>query len=176
MRIVGAGEEMEGPRQCRCLSDHDAFSLMDASHIYWDRNTACINDQHKTVIVAEEMAREGLMALADDMMLIHDAMKQFSRGDFRAASSLAENSILDQIHDKARGTRFEDAVDHITNPLRAFAEVFERFGENGSGIDWAESAGVLARMKREKFPGDLTMVEKLDQWQQGRQGRTPGTC
>ena len=143
------------------LTEQEAFSLLMAVHRYFRDTDAHVGGRHRTEIVAEEMVKDGKASLATDVLHIHGTMQDFHRGSFKEAMFFGDSPVFEGFVEASRGTRFAESVDHIVRELKIFGEVI-----NEKPIDWAKSADVLAKVKRDKYPEDLTMIEKLDRWQQ----------
>ena len=149
----------EPSRTGRVLTGKEAFELLDANRNYMKSVDSHVGERHRSEIVAEAMTREGLDSLADHALQLHDVMKGFAQGDFKAAQHLADNPVIDSLVEDAKGTKFTTTADAMAAALGAFKRL------TGEDIDWDKSSQVLAKAKRDHFPKDLTMVERLDQWQ-----------
>ena len=99
----------EPPKRGRVLTRLEAFSLLDANHTYLKASDSRISGRHRTEIVAEAMVREGLDGLAGGMVQLHDTMKEFAVGDFKAAQFLAESLVFDRLLEEAASTKFAAA-------------------------------------------------------------------
>lgn len=159
MAIPNDKEETE---ELRALTEQEAMAMIIASTDYLTKITDHTNGRHRTEVVAEAMERDAKFDLASDAMAIHTTVKAFGNGDFKKIAYFAEAPVLENFVAAAEGTKFEKAANTIAHELEPLEEVlYDKL------IDWEKSSEVLARVKREKFPETLSMVEKLTNHQRG---------
>jgi hypothetical protein len=158
------------PTNKHVLTEHEAFALLSNSHGYFT-SFEPISGRHRTEIVAEAMARDGLTGTAEDTMFLHSQLKLFHQGDYSAIGAFNQVPLIENLLVSAKGTKFERAVEDIIRPLESFIEIFDRLSEARRQIDEDRSSEVLAKVKQDRFPEDMSMVEKLDKWQRDQ---TPG--
>lgn len=151
------------------LSEREAFGLLSSSHRYFNAADAYINGRHKTEILAEAMLQAGQESLATDAMYLHTAMTAFQKGAFNEVQFLSEGPVFTGFLKNAQATKFEASVKKLVGQLSSFDEIL-----TDRDVNWETSSTILAEMKRARFPNDLTMVERLDQWQRDQpNGREP---
>jgi hypothetical protein len=142
------------------LSKKDAWALLAAASNYMRAPERTVDGKERADILAEATLAKELSDLSDTISWIHSSVMRFHKGDYKAIQYLLETpAIRDDVKNEAKGTTFATAVERLFSPLRYFVELEDKLGERD--IDWEKSAKVLLKVKAEKFPEDLTMVEKL---------------
>ncbi len=122
------------------------------------------NGKHRTVVVAEAMERAGLFDLASGAMEMHNDMDAFRKGSLEALRTFQENPQVDNFLGLANGTRFEKEAKTLADSVSHIEDILHKHGD----LDWEKSSEVLAKVKREKCPEMMTMVEKLTDYQRGQ--------
>ena len=159
-KVTEDREPTEPSEKKHVLTKQEALEMLNAVHTYF--NDRDISGRHQTEATAEAMINAGLTDLAESTMDVHNALKAFHRGNYKGAAYLTDDTpVGENIVEQAEGTRFAKFAAGLARDLKSFDALCT--GE--SFVDWDEAAKVVAEVKREKFPKDLTMVEKLDQWQ-----------
>ena len=159
-------QRKEPPGHGRVLTSDEAFPLLDANHNYMKSSYSHVGEKHQAEILADAMMREGLNNPAMDLIHIHDAMMKFSKGDFKAGLVFTDG-VLDSLVESTSDSKFAGAAQSIARALKAFGKLA------GDDIDWQRSTPILAQVKREQFPKDVTMIEKLNDWQSQQGERSP---
>jgi hypothetical protein len=142
----------------------DAWNLLAATSDYVHTPDRAINGKDRADILAEAALAKGFADLSTTISAIHSSVMDFHKGNYKGIQYLLEGpAIREQLVADAKGTGFEKAVRRLFSTLRQIGDLDEKLaGRRGLGrIDWDASAKVLLRVKKEKFPEDLTMVEKL---------------
>jgi len=144
--------------------------MLDDCRWYFNENNS-IGGRHRYEILAEDFAREGLPLLSREVLWIHRALEKFRMGQFAAAKHFHEHGpIFTSLVSHASKTKYHASVVDLVEGLKSFAEPLEHCGEDG--LDWPASSRVLAKVKAEFFPEDMTMVEKMAHWHSSSTGRT----
>lgn len=165
-----AKKSAENPRPRKhVLTDSEAFALLSESSQYFSTSHR-VGDRHMAEVMAEGMAQCGELQLASSVLDLHDALTSFQSGRFAEAAYFGDAPVFGNMRYAAKGTGYEGSIDVLEKGLSDFTRILMGCGEKGIKIDWKKSAEVLAAVKRDRFPGDLTMVEKLDHWQRDQSG------
>lgn len=161
--MVSAKETREAAegQKSHVLTEQEAIVLLLTSDGYLRSHTDHVNDRHRTEVVAEAMERAGHFDLASEAIVIHKVLQSFGKGDFKALQYFNQCFPLDDLLEKARGTKFLKDAKNLASQLKDIEKVLDP----DRSINWEKSSEVLTKVKREKTPSILTMVEKLDQWQ-----------
>jgi hypothetical protein len=142
------------------LTTKDAWALLAAATDYMHEPDRRIDGRDRADILAEAGLAKGLSDLSWTISAIHSSVMGFHKGNYKDMQYLLETPDFREIvQNLAKGTEFEMAADRLFQPLRYITEVADKVGERT--IDWEASSKVLLRAKKERFPEDLTMVEKL---------------
>jgi hypothetical protein len=142
----------------------DAWSLLAATSDYVHTPDRAINGKDRANILAEAALAKGFVDLSDTISAIHSSVMDFHKGNYKAIQYLLEGpAIREDVVKEAKGTGFEKAVSRLIASLGWIADLDEKLaGRKGNHhIDWDASAKVLVKVKKDKFPENLTMVEKL---------------
>jgi hypothetical protein len=143
------------------LSSKDAWMLLAAASNYVHTPDRTINGKDRADIVAEAALANGHANLSRTISAIHSSIMDFYKGKHREMQFLLEGpAIREYVKDEAKGTRFEEAVRELFAHVGYIADVEEKIGDRL--VDWDASSKVLLRVKKEKFPQELTMTEKLN--------------
>lgn len=153
---------MQSKEDKHVLTDTEAFSVLDSLNNYFTGDEdVYVGGKHRTEVVADAMLREGLVELSHTAMQIHNTLKEAHRGNFRALDFLANGAnVVEDFLKSAKGSRFQQAAQELMQPIRDVSKIFA-----DHAIDWQQSIPVLADIKKETFPEDLSMTEKLGIWQ-----------
>jgi hypothetical protein len=146
------------------LTPKDAWSLLAATSDYVHTPVRALNGKDRADILAEAALAKGFVDLSTTISAIHSSVMDFHKGNYKAIQYLLEGpAIREDVVGDAKGTGFEKAVDRLFKPLGWIADVDEKLADRKGNhqIDWDASAKVLLKVKKDKFPEDLTMVEKL---------------
>ena len=153
------------------ISPREAKALLVELGEYFSPGTAGehVDGKHRAEVVAKTMELNGKFDEADSLMSIHNAMKEFGNGKAKALAWFSEVPVHENLANDVKNSQFEKSVAPITNIVENIAKILDY-----SEIDWDKSADVIAKVKRDRFPDKLTMVEKLTNWQhdQSPKGRT----
>lgn len=142
------------------LSKKDAWLLLAAASDYARTPDRSINGKDRAEILAEAALAKGHSDLARVISGIHSSIMDFRKGNIRAIQYLLEGPVIrEDVHKYAKGTGFEDAASDLVAHVGGIADVGEKIGERL--IDWDASSKVLLKVKKDRFPQDLTMIEKL---------------
>ena len=106
------------------------------------------------------MESDGQFDLADTIMGVHDAIRRFTNGDNRALSYFNEVPMDEIVRNEIKNTVYEKSVESAISATDKICKTLDL-----RDIDWEKSAEVIAKVKKERFPEMLTMVEKLSNWQ-----------
>ena len=161
----------------KVISDQEAFNMLQATKSYFGDDNY-LQGRHLTEKLVEGLISDGQTALAADVNRLHNALKEFHRGEFRSAGFFdpVETDLIEDLHRDAAKTRWSDAIRKLTVDLQEFYKPLTISSESEwSGIDWDASKAVLARRKAETFPEDLSMMERLEIWHDASKGsKVPG--
>jgi hypothetical protein len=149
------------------LTESEAMAMLEAVHQYFNEDNF-IKGHHFMENMVEDIARDGLADLAKEVNQIHATLKEFHRGDFKSANFFEQGDadIFKDLREKAKGTRWEEAATKLAHDLKGLEAAFEELPVRN--VDWEASAEVLTRVKTKKFPDDLSMTERLGQWQRSQ--------
>jgi hypothetical protein len=142
----------------------DAWSLLAATSDYVHTPDRAINGKDRADILAEATLAKGFVDLSTTISAIHSSVMDFHKGKYKGIQYLIEGpAIREHVVKEAKGTGFEKAVDRLFKPLNWIADLDEKLARRKGNhhIDWDASAKVLLKVKKERFPEDLTMIEKL---------------
>ena len=147
----------------KVISDQEAFSMLQATSSYFSDDNY-LQGLHLTEKLVEGLISDGQTALAADVNSLHNALKEFHRGEFRSADFFdpEQTGLFDDLRRNSARTRWSDAIRKLTDDLRGFYAPLTIGSQiEWSWIDWDASEAVLARKKAETFPEDLSMMERL---------------
>ena len=167
---MGANRDIgnSGKKQ-HVLTEKEASSLLIESADYLSTSGDHVDGRHRTEVVAKKMESDGNFDLADTLMGIHNTFKEFASGDNKSLRYFSDDPMHDRLVEEVKNTGFEKSIEKTVATLASITETFA-----DREIDWDKSAEVIAKVKRERFPEMLTMVEKLTDWQrdQSRKGHS----
>jgi hypothetical protein len=142
------------------LSKKDAWLLLAAASDYAHTPDRTINGKDRAEIVAEAALAKGHSDLARVISGIHSSIMDFRKGNVRAMQYLLEGPVLrEDVHEYAKGTGFEEAASDLVAHVGGIADVEAKIGDRR--IDWEASSKVLLKVKKDRFPQELTMIEKF---------------
>ncbi len=142
------------------LESGDYFSMFGAGEH--------VDGKHRSEVIAKAMELDGQIGQADAIMNFHNSMKQFANGDTKALQWFTETPVADNLSDTVKNSKFEASVERIISTAAKIGKILPK-----REIDWEKSADVIAKVKRERFPDKLTMVEKLTNWQHDQSTKGP---
>ena len=154
-------ESIQNPEEPHVLTKKEASKLlMICSDYLSPASIGLVDGKHRTESVAKKMESDGQFDLADTIMGVHDAIRRFTNGDNRALSYFNEVPMDEIVRNEIKNTVYEKSVESAISATDKICKTLDL-----RDIDWEKSAEVIAKVKKERFPEMLTMVEKLSNWQ-----------
>ncbi|MDE3060050.1 MAG: hypothetical protein KGJ06_03460 [Pseudomonadota bacterium] len=157
------------------LTKPEAFSVMRALHdVGYFYETQFDGDKHATETIIDEARRSGHEDLASTLRDAHNALLGAKEGKFiELAFFYEDSSIADRITEEAQNTKFENSVKGIVRTIRTIEKNFHAM--TGIVVDLEKSNKLLAKVKHDHFPKALSMIERLNHWQekQSKSKRSP---
>ena len=172
--LVGGGMTDDGESKGTKAKKHvvtrnQALELLLANIDYFSESGEHVDGKHRTEVIAKSMELDGQFDMAHALMRVHNSMKEVAKADIRTGLQwFAQSNVADDLAKTVKNTKYEDAVSPIVEKASRIGKILP-----DRDYDWEKSADVIAKVKRERFPDKLTMVEKLTNWQRDQTKKGP---